>query len=209
MDHDEQFIGDWSNDPDDDDSGQETVFPSSAPEILIETTPSTPRKRKATNISSGNTSKCINEERACTRLHLIAGLSTSSNKRGGKRGQGGNSLLQQAPNRGGGSNRKWEQKQVQIKTLEGEFSVTMWASGTDEGKPMRLAFYHSDEEDGFVDEMVHSGNLDDDNLTSSSSQHSQPQLDISDYMSGIKKIPKEGIPGVDLSDPKQLAEFAK
>lgn len=27
------------------------------------------------------------------------------------------------------SNRKWEQKQVQIKTLEGEFSVTMWASG--------------------------------------------------------------------------------
>lgn len=27
------------------------------------------------------------------------------------------------------SNKKWEQKQVQIKTLEGEFSVTMWASG--------------------------------------------------------------------------------
>ena len=25
--------------------------------------------------------------------------------------------------------RKWEQKKVQIKTLEGEFSVTMWASG--------------------------------------------------------------------------------
>ncbi|GBM86164.1 hypothetical protein AVEN_48178-1 [Araneus ventricosus] len=31
------------------------------------------------------------------------------------------------------SSRRWEQKQVQIKTLEGEFSVTMWASGTDEG----------------------------------------------------------------------------
>lgn len=28
-----------------------------------------------------------------------------------------------------GSTKKWEQKQVQIKTLEGEFSVTMWASG--------------------------------------------------------------------------------
>ena len=28
-----------------------------------------------------------------------------------------------------GGTRKWEQKQVQIKTLEGEFSVTMWASG--------------------------------------------------------------------------------
>lgn len=27
------------------------------------------------------------------------------------------------------SAKKWEQKQVQIKTLEGEFSVTMWASG--------------------------------------------------------------------------------
>ena len=30
------------------------------------------------------------------------------------------------------NSRKWEQKQVQIKTLEGEFSVTMWASGTEE-----------------------------------------------------------------------------
>lgn len=29
---------------------------------------------------------------------------------------------------------KWEQKQVQIKTLEGEFSVTMWSSGVDEGE---------------------------------------------------------------------------
>ena len=27
--------------------------------------------------------------------------------------------------------RKWAQKQVQIKTLEGEFSVTMWSSGPD------------------------------------------------------------------------------
>jgi len=50
-------------------------------------------------------------------------------------------------------------------------------------------------------------NLEDDNLTSSSSQ-SQP-LDLNDYMSGAKKIPKDGIPGVDLSDPKQLADFAK
>lgn len=39
--------------------------------------------------------------------------------------------------------RKWEQKQVQIKTLEGEFSVTMWASGTDDGEstaPLALSF---------------------------------------------------------------------
>lgn len=30
--------------------------------------------------------------------------------------------------------KKWEQKQVQIRTLEGEFSVTMWASSTDDGE---------------------------------------------------------------------------
>jgi len=29
--------------------------------------------------------------------------------------------------------KKWEPKQVQIRTLEGEFSVTMWASGADDG----------------------------------------------------------------------------
>lgn len=29
---------------------------------------------------------------------------------------------------------RWEQKQVQIKTLEGEFSVTMWSSGVDDGE---------------------------------------------------------------------------
>ena len=28
----------------------------------------------------------------------------------------------------------WQQKQVSIKTLEGEFSVTMWASGADDGE---------------------------------------------------------------------------
>ena len=28
----------------------------------------------------------------------------------------------------------WQQKRVSIKTLEGEFSVTMWASGADDGK---------------------------------------------------------------------------
>ncbi|KAF4529134.1 hypothetical protein B566_EDAN017637, partial [Ephemera danica] len=70
--------------------------------------------------------------------------------------------------------RKWEQKQVQIKTLEGEFSVTMWASGTD----------------------------DDD------ASNPEPDPDYTEYMSG-KKIQTGGIPGLDLSDPKQLAEFAR
>lgn len=39
-----------------------------------------------------------------------------------------------------GSSKKWEQKQVQIKTLEGEFSVTMWSSGADDGKIRNVAF---------------------------------------------------------------------
>lgn len=39
-----------------------------------------------------------------------------------------------------GRPRKWEQKQVQIRTLEGEFSVTMWASGTDDGKQIIIIF---------------------------------------------------------------------
>lgn len=32
--------------------------------------------------------------------------------------------------------------------------------------------------------------------------------DFSEYMTG-KKIPAGGLPGIDLSDPKQLAEFAR
>lgn len=70
--------------------------------------------------------------------------------------------------------RKWEQKQVQIKTMEGEFSVTMWASGA------------SDDE----------------------GSNPEPDPDYTEYMTG-KKIPVDGIPGLDLSDPKQLAEFAR
>ena len=38
-----------------------------------------------------------------------------------------------------GSHGSWQQKRVSIKTLEGEFSVTMWASGTDDGNS-RLTF---------------------------------------------------------------------
>ncbi|CAH1400097.1 unnamed protein product [Nezara viridula] len=70
--------------------------------------------------------------------------------------------------------RKWEQKQVQIRTLEGEFSVTMWASGTDDDE----------------------------------ASNPDPDPDYEDYMTD-RKIPQEAIPGLDLSDPKQLAEFAR
>ncbi|XP_041716144.1 transcriptional repressor protein YY1 isoform X2 [Coregonus clupeaformis] len=77
------------------------------------------------------------------------------------------------------SGRKWEQKQVQIKTLEGEFSVTMWASDIDH--------------ESVVEEQI-------------IGENSPP--DYSEYMTG-KKLPPGGIPGIDLSDPKQLAEFAR
>lgn len=70
--------------------------------------------------------------------------------------------------------RRWEQKQVQIKTMEGEFSVTMWASGTDD-------------DDG---------------------SNPEPDPDYTEYMTG-KKITQDCVPGIDLSDPKQLAEFAR
>ncbi|XP_045576968.1 transcriptional repressor protein YY1 isoform X3 [Salmo salar] len=77
------------------------------------------------------------------------------------------------------SSRKWEQKQVQIKTMEGEFSVTMWASDIDH--------------ESVVEEQI-------------IGENSPP--DYSEYMTG-KKLPPGGIPGIDLSDPKQLAEFAR
>ncbi|XP_069594482.1 transcriptional repressor protein YY1 [Ranitomeya imitator] len=79
--------------------------------------------------------------------------------------------------------RKWEQKQVQIKTLEGEFSVTMWAS--DDKKDI--------DHETVVEEQI-------------IGENSPP--DYSEYMTG-KKLPPGGIPGIDLSDPKQLAEFAR
>ncbi|KAL4711317.1 hypothetical protein ACJJTC_019158 [Scirpophaga incertulas] len=77
---------------------------------------------------------------------------------------------------GRGAARRWEQKQVQIKTMEGEFSVTMWATG-------------DDDDDG---------------------SNPEPDPDYTEYMTGKKNIlGNESMPGLDLSDPKQLAEFAR
>lgn len=46
---DEHIVGDWSNQDDDNENDNVTVFPSSAPEILIETTVNTStKKRKST-----------------------------------------------------------------------------------------------------------------------------------------------------------------
>ncbi|KAK2091364.1 hypothetical protein P7K49_030648 [Saguinus oedipus] len=80
-------------------------------------------------------------------------------------------------------NKKWEQKQVQIKTLEGEFSVTMWSS--DEKKKILTTRQW---------------------LKNRSLVRTHLLIIQNEYMTG-KKLPPGGIPGIDLSDPK-LAEFA-
>merc|ERR1712013_142973 len=79
----------------------------------------------------------------------------------------------------------WRQKQVSIKTLEGEFSVTMWASGADD----------EDRKDGILE-------------VGEEASADEADPDYTEYMTG-KKIPVGGIPGLDLSDPKQLADFVR
>merc|ERR1712242_507015 len=79
----------------------------------------------------------------------------------------------------------WQQKQVSFKTLEGEFSVTMWASGADD----------EDRKDGILE-------------VGEEASADEADPDYTEYMTG-KKIPVGGIPGLDLSDPKQLADFAR
>lgn len=49
--------------------------------------------------------------------------------------------LMEGVNTGRGAARRWEQKQVQIKTMEGEFSVTMWATGEDDGNISYFLLY--------------------------------------------------------------------
>lgn len=63
-------------------------------------------------------------------LVTVAGKSSVGRmKRGGGGGSGKKAGKKSYLTGAEASGRKWEQKQVQIKTLEGEFSVTMWASG--------------------------------------------------------------------------------
>ncbi|XP_052026554.1 transcription factor YY2 [Apodemus sylvaticus] len=71
--------------------------------------------------------------------------------------------------------KQWEQKQIQIDGLDGEFPFTMWED--------------NEKEDPVAE-----------------AQAGESTPDYSEYMTG-KKFPPEGIPGIDLSDPKQLAEF--
>ncbi|XP_056402720.1 transcriptional repressor protein YY1 [Hyla sarda] len=124
-------------------------------------------------------------------LVTVAGKSSGGGGGGGRGMKKGGSGKKSSKKSGGGylsggteaGGRKWEQKQVQIKTLEGEFSVTMWAS--DDKKDI--------DHETVVEEQI-------------IGENSPP--DYSEYMTG-KKLPPGGIPGIDLSDPKQLAEFAR
>ncbi|KAM3919150.1 transcriptional repressor protein YY1 [Leptodactylus fuscus] len=117
-------------------------------------------------------------------LVTVAGKSSGGGSRGMKKGGSGKKSSKKSYLSGAEpSARKWEQKQVQIKTLEGEFSVTMWAS--DDKKDI--------DHETVVEEQI-------------IGENSPP--DYSEYMTG-KKLPPGGIPGIDLSDPKQLAEFAR
>ncbi|XP_040122599.1 transcription factor YY2 [Oryx dammah] len=95
-------------------------------------------------------------------------------KRNGKKGYPGGEAM--AGSSSGAGPKKWEQKQVPIQTLEGQFSVTMWSAAN-----------KKDPEAGQTENSV---------------------PDYSEYSTG-KRLPPEGIPGIDLSDPKQLAEFTK
>lgn len=62
-------------------------------------------------------------------LVTVAGKSSGGGRGMKKGGSGKKSSKKSYLSGAEASGRKWEQKQVQIKTLEGEFSVTMWASG--------------------------------------------------------------------------------
>ncbi|CAM9508290.1 transcriptional repressor protein YY1-like [Lampetra fluviatilis] len=122
---------------------------------------------------------------------LAAARARPSKKGGGKKGGGGGGSVRRGYQLEAGEvlperpPRRWEQKKVQIKTLEGEFSVTMWASADDKKS--------DGEAEDLAEEVVSGGS---------------PLPDYSEYITG-KKLPPGGIPGVDLSDPKQLAEFAR
>uniref|UniRef100_UPI00358F8D79 transcriptional repressor protein YY1-like isoform X6 n=1 Tax=Myxine glutinosa TaxID=7769 RepID=UPI00358F8D79 len=79
---------------------------------------------------------------------------------------------------------KWDHKQVQIKTPEGDFSVTVWAA---EDKMSEI------EEMSLVEEVIPQTSM------------TLGDIDFPDD----RKRPGSGIPGIDLADPKQLAEFTR
>lgn len=75
-------------------------------------------------------------------LVTVAGRSSTSGRI--KKSGSGKKACKKSYMSGVEMGRKWEQKQVQIKTLEGEFSVTMWASGKFLVLPVALFYVRCD-----------------------------------------------------------------
>ena len=73
-----------------------------------------------------------------SRVDLCDLMRKSSKNRTKSRRKLASDLMFESDGENGGSKLRtgqtWQQKRVSIKTLEGEFSVTMWASGADDGK---------------------------------------------------------------------------
>lgn len=117
--------------------------------------------------------------------------------------------------------RRWEQKEVQIKTMEGEFSVVMWASCA------------SDDEDGsnpdvepeYTDYMTENISTPTSSTLKQEQNHQQPpeshqQQQQQQHFTIPNSEPQASssllyrddlscVPDLDLSDPKQLAEFTR
>ncbi|GIY18551.1 transcriptional repressor protein YY1 [Caerostris extrusa] len=114
---------------------------------------------------------------------ILDSSSGQVNKRGKKSKKNGNKgkLTGEQLSESKRAVRKWGRQQVSIATLEGAFSVTVWATGCDDEKKC---------------------------LSVEDSASAETDPDFTEYMTGKKSL-HGGIQGVDLSDPKQLAEFAK
>jgi len=115
--------GDNDADPDDS-SGLDYLH------MYSDTSTASSSQRKATTYNSNNSSTRKGRAGNRTTSHNHHSSSTRYNSNNTDNNDGYNNSNNSASN--SHNSRKWEQKQVQIKTLEGEFSVTMWASGTEE-----------------------------------------------------------------------------
>ncbi|XP_037949417.1 polycomb protein PHO-like isoform X1 [Teleopsis dalmanni] len=127
--------------------------------------------------------------------------------------------------------RRWEQKLVQIKTMEGEFSVTMWTSGTsdDEDEPnieinneYEKMLTNTSNLDQRVNGIISIKNNCAENEIFQKQQSLQQQLILQQQKqqqmlaqeninkcTNLSSISNTTLPDLDLSDPKQLSEFAR
>ena len=122
---DEVVVGGENDADPDDSSGLDYLH------MYSDTSTASSSQRKATTHTTSNSSsrKGRAGNRTTSHHHHVNNSNRYSNSNT-ENNDGYNNSSNSASN--SHNSRKWEQKQVQIKTLEGEFSVTMWASGTEE-----------------------------------------------------------------------------